>query len=191
MTRRDRFEALFAANPDPWDFRTAPSEQAKFRASRDALSGRRYARGIEVGCANGELTSFLAPLCARLESLDVARSALDLARARVPSPHVRFRQAEVPSDWPGGQADLIVLSEVLYFLTREEIARLADRVAGTLAPGGDVLVVSFTGPTEEPLGGVESAELFIATLTARAEVTPLRQDAGPTWRLWLMRRAGP
>lgn len=191
--RRARFEAMFAADPDPWGFRTRASEQAKFRATRDTLAGRRYARGIEVGCANGELTGFLAPQCRRLDALDVAQSALELARAHVDAQgrgdRVRFRQAEVPRDWPDGPADLIVLSEVLYFLTPDELGTLATRIAGTLEPGGDLLVVNFTGPTEEPLSGRQAADRLCAALSAQVATTGVLERTGPSWRLQLLRRA--
>ena len=51
---------------------------------------------------------------------------------------VRFEQMFVPEQWPNGAFDLIVLSEVVYYLSREDVGRLARRVRASLAPGGAV-----------------------------------------------------
>jgi hypothetical protein len=57
--------------------------------------------------------------------------------------------------------DLIVLSEVLYFLVPSEIASVADRVAGTLAPDGVVLLVNWLGQADDPCTGDQAARIFI------------------------------
>src|ERR1700710_2019517 len=116
------FSELYASNPDPWNFVTSPYEHAKYEATLAALSRPAYAEGLEVGCSIGVLTRRLADRCAHLLSLDVAESALDAARARcADSPHVDFLRAAVPAEWPPGRFDLIVLSEVLYFFTPEDL----------------------------------------------------------------------
>jgi hypothetical protein len=68
---------------------------------------------------------------------------------------------QVPGDWPDGTFDLIVLSEVLYFLSPADIAAVADRAAGSLAPGGVVLLVNWRGRSDDPCTGEEAATLFI------------------------------
>ena len=45
-------------------------------------------------------------------------------------PSVRFEQMFVPEQWPDGAFDLIVLSEVVYYLSREDVGRLASESTG-------------------------------------------------------------
>ncbi len=76
---------------------------------------------------------------------------------------MRFARAQVPGEWPEGTFDLIVLSEVVYFLDPVDVERLVERVKGSLRPGGTVVLVHWTGVTHYPLSGDEAAELFMAT----------------------------
>ena len=72
-----------------------------------------------------------------------------------------FVRGELPSDWPKGRYDLILLSEVLYFLDTIEIVKVVDLVVRDLAPGEWCLVVNWTGASDLPLSGDEAADLFI------------------------------
>jgi 2-polyprenyl-3-methyl-5-hydroxy-6-metoxy-1,4-benzoquinol methylase len=76
---------------------------------------------------------------------------------------VRFEQRQMPDDWPELERfDLIVLSEVLYFLTPADIGLLAACCAETLLPNGVVLLVNFLGEINEPSGGGDAAaEAFL------------------------------
>ena len=67
----------------------------------------------------------------------------------------------VPEQWPDGVFDLILLSEVVYYLSREDVGRLARRVRESLAPGGIVALVHWIGSTDYPLSGDEAVVLFL------------------------------
>jgi cyclopropane fatty-acyl-phospholipid synthase-like methyltransferase len=156
------FDERYAKNPDPWEFETSDYERAKYGATLDALPRARYASALEVGCSIGVLSETLAKRCDALVSLDLAERALTRARGRCRDlPHVRFELAQVPSQWPEGSFDLILLSEVVYYLDADDVRRLAERVRGCLRPGGDVVLVHWTGETHYPLTGDEAAERFI------------------------------
>lgn len=156
------FDARYAADPDPWNFAASPYERDKYAATLAALPRPHYAAGLEIGCSIGVLTAALAPRCDTLVALDVAEAALDQARARCRGlPHLRLLKAQVPGEWPEGTFDLILLSEVVYYLDAADVARLAARVRGSLIPGGDVVLVHWTGETHYPLSGDEAADLFI------------------------------
>ena len=156
------FDRLYAANPDPWDFHGSDYERAKY----DATVAARPARCgdlLEIGCSIGVLTSRLAARCDALLALDFAAAALTQARlACAAYRHVRFLQAGVPAGWPDGHFDVILFSEVLYFLSPADIAATARRAAAALRPGGLILLVNWTGPNDAPCTGDQAAELFIA-----------------------------
>jgi cyclopropane fatty-acyl-phospholipid synthase-like methyltransferase len=159
------FERLYAGNPDPWAFETSAYEHEKYDATIAALGGRRFANAIEIGCSIGVLTARLAAHCDQLLAVDVVESALARAKARCAGlANVHFETRRLPQDWPevDQKYDLIVLSEVLYFLNTEDIRRLAERAAASLAPGGYALLVNYTETIDEPCSGREAAETFRA-----------------------------
>jgi 2-polyprenyl-3-methyl-5-hydroxy-6-metoxy-1,4-benzoquinol methylase len=156
------FQRLYAKSPDPWQYRSSPYEQAKYRRTIAALQGRRFHSGFEAGCSIGVLTRMLAARCDSLLAVDIVDEPLRIARATcADQPWVRFRRMQIPREWPDERFDLIVLSEVLYFLVPSDIAAVADRVAGTLAPDGVVLLVNWRGQADDPCTGAEAARIFI------------------------------
>ena len=180
------FEGLYAADSDPWRFATSSYEREKYAATLEALPRPHYDATLEIGCSIGVLTRQLATRCGRLLSVDVADTALAQARDRCADlPHVAFATARVPGDWPEGRYDLIVLSEVVYYLDGADVARLADRVGGVIIPGGDIVLVHWLGETNYPLTGDEAAERFIAAIAAHARV--LGQARTDAYRLDVLR----
>ena len=178
---------MYAAKPDPWNFAGDAYEQAKYDATMEALGERRFAAAFEVGCSIGVLTHRLAPRCDALLAIDVAEAALAQARARcADQKHVRIAEMRVPGDWPSGRFDLILLSEVLYFLDADDLRATAERVAASLTPGGLVLLVNWRGDTAAPFTGEAAADLFVQFCGDR--LSPLLQRQEPGYRLDLLSR---
>lgn len=152
-------EALYRRNPDPWDFRESAYEAAKYAATLSLLPRRRYSRALEVGCSIGVLGRMLAERCETYVGIDASALAIASARrdAAANMEHVRM---VVPDAFPLGPFDLILLSEILYFLSADDVARLSVRVAEASARG-NVVLVNHLGPTERELGGEEAALTFI------------------------------
>ena len=156
------FKRLYDANADPWQFRASAYEQAKYRRTIEALENRSFISAFEAGCSIGVMTRMLAPRCAALLAVDIVEQPLTPARAVcVDLPWVRFKRMQVPGEWPDETFDLIVLSEVLYFLSPTDIAAVADRVAGSLVPNGVVLLVNWRGRSEDPCTGDEATRVFM------------------------------
>jgi SAM-dependent methyltransferase len=158
------FERLYAADPDPWRFKTSAYEVAKYAATVAAVADRRYAAALEVGCSIGELSARIAPLCDAFLGLDIAEAPLAEARRRCAGlAQTRFACMAVPGAWPEGQF-LILLSEVLYFLNAADIRATAARVRACLSPGGRVLLVNWIGEPADPQPGDRAADTYIAAL---------------------------
>jgi SAM-dependent methyltransferase len=159
------FERLYATDPDPWRFKTSAYEAAKYAATVAAVADRRYAAALEVGCSIGELSARIAPLCDAFLGLDITEVPLTEARSRCAGlGQARFACVAVPGAWPEGRFDLVLLSEVLYFLSAADIRATAERVRACLSPGGRVLLVNWIGEPEEPQPGDSAAETFIAAM---------------------------
>ena len=178
----DYFDNLYASNPDPWGFATSSYEHEKYEATLASLPRKSYHAALEIGCSIGVLTQRLAQRCTHLLALDVARPALETARARCADlAHVRFEQAAIPGQWPAGRFDLIVLSEVLYFLSPDDIAASIARMRAALEPGGHLLLVHWLGETHYPLSGDEAAETVIVRGDGWLDV--VHQERTPLYRI--------
>jgi hypothetical protein len=85
----------------------------------------------------------------------------------------------VPEQWPQEVFDLILLSEVVYYMDEQDVGRLASKAAHSLAASGDIVLVHWTGETDYPLTGDEAAGLFIDLIAPSVEVVrrdPYRLD---------------
>jgi SAM-dependent methyltransferase len=171
------FERKYASDADPWDFATSAYEAEKYRATLDALPSDRFARGFEIGCSIGVLSAQLAERCDSLLSVDVSDRALEQARERCSELHnVRFARMSVPHEFPPESFDLVMVSEVGYYWSSEDLARAIDRIASAAAGGGTIVLVHYTPFVDEyPQTGdaVHAAFLsdarFEAGLSKRAE----------------------
>jgi cyclopropane fatty-acyl-phospholipid synthase-like methyltransferase len=186
--RPEYFDALYTADPDPWKFAASPYERGKYTLTLDAMPKPRYRSALEVGCSIGVLTRSLASRCDAVVAIDAAQTPLAEARRRCADlPGVRFEQMFVPEQWPDGVFELILLSEVVYYLSREDVARLASRVTRSLSSGGSVILVHWIGPTDYPLSGDEAAALFIERVGPACVVK--RGDRYRQFRLDVLSRA--
>src|SRR4051794_18083520 len=140
------FDELYAKDPDPWELTTSAYERAKYDETIKALEGVHYRRGLEIGCSIGVLTQRLKRHVDDLLAIDVAEAALRQAHER--NPDVTFERREVPEEYPPGEFDLTICSEVLYYLDPPAFDQTLDRLTGTL------LSVHWRPPTQNyPFGG--------------------------------------
>ena len=166
------FEQLYQRDPDPWKFATSDYERDKYAATLAALpEGRRFRRCFEVGCSIGVLTRQLAARCDTLLGVDVSETALAQARERCADlAAVELQFMAVPAAWPQGRFDLIVFSEVLYYLGIPGIHEAARRSLECLDEGGTIVLVNWHGVTDGACTGDEAARLFIEDAASRLQV---------------------
>jgi SAM-dependent methyltransferase len=156
------FEAMYAESTDPWGFASRWYERRKYALTLAALPRERYARGFEPGCSIGVLTGLLATRCDSLLATDVAAAAVAEARqALAPYDWVDVAELAVPHDWPEGGFDLIVLSEIGYYLDADDLEVLLDRAVASLEPGGTLAAVHWRHPVADyPLRGDDVHDLL-------------------------------
>ena len=136
------FEAKFREVIDPWNYASSPFEAHKRAILLRACGARHFGRGLELACAIGETTRALAPRCLRLLAVDASPTALEEARRRAGARrNVTFRRALLPRDAPRGPFDLIVVSEILYYLRPNDLRLLLLRLERALARGGRLVVL--------------------------------------------------
>jgi len=143
------FEGLFADNNDPWGFRQRWYEQRKRQNTLAALPRARYRSVFEPGCANGELSASLAERCDRLLCCDTSDAAVNLARTRLSLfDHAEVRRSRLPGDWPDEKFDLIVFSEIGYYLDREDLSAVIRHINDSLTADGQLLACHWRPPIE-------------------------------------------
>jgi SAM-dependent methyltransferase len=151
------FNAMYEASADPWGFTSRWYEARKYAISVAMLPQQRYRDAFEPGCSIGVLTELLAPRCGSLLSCDLAPAAVHAAADRTRHlPQVRVENRVLPQDWPGGQFDLIVASELLYYFGGPDLDDMIGRIAAALRPDGSLLAVHWLHPVAEyPRSGAE------------------------------------
>ena len=146
---REEFTRLFEQAADPWGFKTRWYEARKRDLTLAALPRQRYRCGYEPGCANGELAAALAPRCDQLLVSDGVPAALEQARQRLQGlAQVRFLQGWVPDSWPTGRFDLIVFSEIGFYLDPAQLARLIGQMKNALEADGTLLACHWRHPVD-------------------------------------------
>lgn len=136
------FDDMYADNADPWGFTHRWYERRKAALTMAALPRRRYDAALELGCSIGVLTESLSRRCDLVLALDAAERAVRLCRERVAGRSgVTVRHRRIPEQWPAGEWDLIVFSELGYYLGAEDLDLTIQRAVSSLRPGGDLLAV--------------------------------------------------
>jgi peptidoglycan/xylan/chitin deacetylase (PgdA/CDA1 family)/2-polyprenyl-3-methyl-5-hydroxy-6-metoxy-1,4-benzoquinol methylase len=138
-------------NEDPWNY-ASPYEQEKYDRQVDILPEGRVGVALELACAEGRFTKRLAGRAERVIATDISRKALERAQARCSGlTNVTFQQLDLIDDPLPQDLDLIVCSEVLYFLhTPENLAKTVRRFVAALKPGGRIVTAHFFLLKDDP-----------------------------------------
>jgi SAM-dependent methyltransferase len=151
----EHFERLYHESADPWGYRTSDYEREKYAATLAALPKRSHGLCLEVGCSIGVFTGLLAARCEHVVAIDFSLGALQLARRHLQGTrNVDLLRASFPEETPPGSWDLIVCSEILYYLQPQALNDAVGWIETQLGYGTSVLAVSWRGVgCEEPLLG--------------------------------------
>jgi SAM-dependent methyltransferase len=162
----DYFHAMYATSDDPWGFTERWYERRKYALTLASLSSERYDRVFEPGCSIGVLSAELVLCSDQLLCMDVSPRAVELARRRLERHRGRASViiGDLVTDWPSGRFDLIVLSEVLYYLEPAELDEIIQRLPRSLTDGGEVVAVHWRRKVEEyPQSGDDVHDRLLAS----------------------------
>jgi cyclopropane fatty-acyl-phospholipid synthase-like methyltransferase len=172
------FADMYAGAEDPWGFRSRWYEQRKRDVTLAALTCPRYRRAFEPGCSIGVLTAALADRCDDVVAADVDERAVTTARASLARlGNVRVERLSLPREWPDGMFDLVVISELAYYLGPAELDQLLDCAVGSLAPRGTLLACHWRHPVPDyPATGDEVHHRLLARPELDHAVSHLEED---------------
>jgi LmbE family N-acetylglucosaminyl deacetylase len=136
------FDELYDRHDDPWQFTSRWYERRKRALTLASLPAERFSSALELGCSIGVLTSELATRVDQLLAIDVSQSAVDRASERLQgTAGVSIRRADAAAGLPEGDFDLIVLSEVGYYLDRPALRTMLGQIRDRLASSSHELAV--------------------------------------------------
>lgn len=136
------FDQLYTSTPDPYGVLERWYEARKLSLVMASLPRPRYRHAFEPACGIGELTVSLATRCERVLASDFSARALQAAQVRTRElPNVQLALQDLPGQWPrpDGGFDLIVLSELGYFLDAQAMRGVARCCEQTLRADGTLL----------------------------------------------------
>lgn len=167
------FDALYSDSTDPWDYQTRWYEKRKRDMCLAVLPQAQYNNAIELGCGNGVFSELLAHRCQALVSIDGNSQAVKLAKERLSeSSHVKVIQGIIPnalltlentllSAYPLSERlpldgsvinkppfDLIVISEILYYLSPKDIDAVIAWIKQNLASDGTLICCHWRYPID-------------------------------------------
>jgi peptidoglycan/xylan/chitin deacetylase (PgdA/CDA1 family)/SAM-dependent methyltransferase len=146
----DHWESVFAEE-DPWRYADSEYEAWKFNQTLSILRRARPKRALEIGCAEGHLTSLMAQRVGALTAIDISPTAISRARKRCKGlKNVSFKTLDFLTEPLPGRWDLIVCSEVLFYLPLAKLDFVAEKIAGGLEAGGLLLLAHGNQVSDEP-----------------------------------------
>lgn len=91
---------------------------------------------MEVGCAEGHFTGLLAQRAKGVLACDISADAIKRAVVNCAAhPSVRFATLDVQDGLPQEKFDLVLYSDVLYYMSRNEVLRMLEDTARVLSAG--------------------------------------------------------
>jgi SAM-dependent methyltransferase len=186
MTLAD-FESLYRRDEDPWGYRTRAYEREKYTATLEACGPGPFQCALELGASIGVFSAMLAPRCQRLTTVDGAPTAVLAARRLLGArPGVRILLGEIPEAIPAQASDLIVASEILYYLDPGALAATLARLSEVLCAEGRLVAVHWRPVGPDRPGSADSVH---AALRAQSWLTEIEDRSTPDYLLNVYERS--
>jgi peptidoglycan/xylan/chitin deacetylase (PgdA/CDA1 family)/GT2 family glycosyltransferase/SAM-dependent methyltransferase len=187
----NEWDRIFALT-DPWSYES-DYEVVKYAQTLALLPEGNIGDALEIACAEGHFTELLAPRVGRLTVVDV--SARALARARTRCAHhsnILYQKLDLKEDDIPGPFDLIVCSEVLYYML--DLPAVVSRILAQVRAGGFFLTAHARALADDPQGSgfdwslAFGAETIAHTIAAQPRIFLRRELRTPLYRILLYQR---
>lgn len=110
------------------------------QALRSTLANIPFDHCLEIGCGTGKNTEWLITKAKHITAIDFSEGMLAIAKEKITSPHVQFRQADITTGWTFRNQlyNLVTFSLVLEHI--EHLGPIFSEVSQSLHPGGYVYI---------------------------------------------------
>ncbi len=133
------------AQPNPWGTEGSDKDWVRTEILLDRLGQASFDYTLDIGCGEGAMTNAVSVLSRRTMAFDISSLAIERARLRFPG--IDFSQGELLEvitrpDIRAIPFNLILVSEVLYYLQTDEERRAA--IAGIAQLGAPACIYYFS-----------------------------------------------
>ena len=168
MVKVPDFDALYAADPDPFHVRSSFYEQRKIGLILNCLTKPTYEAAWDPACGVGELAARVADRAERVLASDASAQAVHLTRRRCSSTrNVEVMQLPLPQRPPDDNDpfDLIVVSEFVYYLPEPTRRSTLEVLHAASAEGGELVAVHWRHhPQDAYVSGEQVQEEVVSGL---------------------------
>ncbi len=160
---RAYFNALYTQQ-DPYNL----SEQAevdKIQKAFGLVGSFRATKALEIGCGEGRRTHYVAGMAEKETAIDISDRAIKRAtQLHQGDPQIEYRRVDlVTARFHGEEYDFIVCSEVLYYLSAQQLTDVVDKIISLLKPSGKLLLVHIRS-LKDDTSGLELKEFGAKTI---------------------------
>lgn len=138
MVIHRNFEELYDRSEDPYETREATLPYYDEVIDFIKLHQDKATTLLDIGCGSGAFTNRLRAICPRPVGIDLAKKAVAYARTRYPQ--IEFHAVDVRhlanKRWSQCAFDMIICSQVLYYLPLADIHSVCYELARLLDPRG-------------------------------------------------------
>jgi len=139
------FEELYRKKPDPWNYENYEFEKEKYLKTLQMIPGE-VETVWEVGSSEGLFTQLLLEGGKKVLGVEISATALQRAEERLKDygNRIRLQRLDITREDIDGTFDLILASEILYYLGGKNILLfLEEKFYRHLRPGGYLLLCHF------------------------------------------------
>lgn len=141
-TTAEALDALYQSAEDPWGTRSIPEKQVRYEELHRFLPEGPHGQALEIACGEGDFSARLMRVAREVTGLDISHVVVERAQSRYPE--VRFSQGDVRALPVERLRDcnLIVWLDAMYWLPREESAKILKHIADSVGNGTRALLFS-------------------------------------------------
>lgn len=139
--KKGRFNNLYLLDPDPFGCETYTYERQKANDLIGALHGQRFVNILDLGCGTGVLTKELSHLSKTVTAIDFSERAIDIALRKCQASNIKFQCNDIRNLALQERYDLIVCSEVLYYLNSQELVQFLKKIRNSQEDGTILVTV--------------------------------------------------
>lgn len=131
-----------SSDRDSWSYTADPAHVERLQRILKALSPLSGKKVLELGCAEGFITKEIAKQAAQVVACELSPLAAERTRNVCVGLPVKVIAGDIRTCLPDETFDSILASDVFYYLTTEELTRVASALADSAAEDGRLIMAN-------------------------------------------------